>query len=73
MTATTLGGLWKRKRRMITPAFHFNILKRYVPVFGTHAEQLIDKWSKEAEQNNIVNIVNDITTSALGEFTRLTI
>jgi len=65
LTATTLDGLWKRKRRMITPAFHFNILQRYVPVFGEHAELLVQKWEKEAEKRNIVNIVNDITTSAL--------
>mmetsp|Transcript_3760 Transcript_3760/g.6184 ORF Transcript_3760/g.6184 Transcript_3760/m.6184 type:complete len:498 (+) Transcript_3760:41-1534(+) len=65
LTATTLGGLWKRKRRMITPAFHFNILKRYVPVFGEHAELLVQKWEKFASEKQQVNIVNDITTSAL--------
>lgn len=65
LTATTLGGLWKRKRKMITPAFHFNILKRYVPVFGEHAQLLVDKWVEYAKNKDSINIVNDITTSAL--------
>jgi cytochrome P450 len=65
LTATTLNGLWKRKRRMITPAFHMGILQRYVPVFCEHADLLIEKWMVEAKAQRQVDIVNDITTSAL--------
>jgi len=64
LTATTEGGLWKRKRRMITPAFHLGILQRYVPVFGEHAEKLVAKWEQDAKQGP-VNIVDNITTAAL--------
>jgi len=65
LTATTLGGLWLRKRRMITPAFHFNILQRYIPIFGDHAERLVNMWEKDADEGNVVDIVNNITTTAL--------
>jgi len=67
LTATTANGLWKRKRRMITPAFHFNIIQRYIPLFGTHSEKLIEKWLDEAKRNpgKPIDIVANITTSAL--------
>ena len=53
---------------MITPAFHFNILQRYTPIFAEHAERLIDMWGKDADEGKVVDIVNNITTSALGLF-----
>lgn len=68
LTAPTAGGVWKRKRRMITPAFHFNILQRYVPVFGEHAQQLVNKWLAESASDGAkaINICDNITTAALG-------
>lgn len=65
LTAPTAGGVWKRKRRMITPAFHFNILQRYVPVFGEHAQQLVNKWLAESKEGKAINICDNITTAAL--------
>jgi cytochrome P450 len=68
LTATTANGLWKRKRKMITPAFHFNIIQRYVPIFCEHATRLADQWLEEAKEGKPINIVNNVTTAALGEF-----
>ncbi|XP_076017973.1 cytochrome P450 4F3 [Genypterus blacodes] len=38
------GEEWSRRRRLLTPAFHFDILKNYVARFNTSANTMHDKW-----------------------------
>ena len=38
------GEKWKRNRRLLTPAFHFGILKPYQCLFSQSANQMVDKW-----------------------------
>jgi hypothetical protein len=45
---TAAGDEWKRKRRMITPAFHFGILKRYQTIFAKHIRVLFEKWCEQS-------------------------
>ena len=35
------GGKWARNRRLLTPAFHFDVLKPYVNVYNTAADIMI--------------------------------
>ncbi|XP_066275402.1 ultra-long-chain fatty acid omega-hydroxylase-like [Branchiostoma lanceolatum] len=38
------GSKWQRNRRLLTPAFHFDILKHYVKLFSESADVLLEKW-----------------------------
>ncbi|XP_049425828.1 cytochrome P450 4F3 [Epinephelus fuscoguttatus] len=38
------GEVWSRKRRLLTPAFHFDILKSYVARFNTSTNTMHEKW-----------------------------
>ena len=35
------GTKWKNHRKMLTPAFHFDILKQYVPVYNEVCHRLL--------------------------------
>ena len=35
------GQKWKRNRRLLTPAFHFDVLKGYIDVFNEEVEVLM--------------------------------
>ncbi|XP_013909963.1 PREDICTED: cytochrome P450 4F22-like, partial [Thamnophis sirtalis] len=40
------GTKWARHRRMLTPAFHFDILKPYVKIFNQSTDIMHAKWQK---------------------------
>ncbi|XP_048198454.1 cytochrome P450 4F6-like [Perognathus longimembris pacificus] len=40
------GSKWSRHRRMLTPAFHFNILKPYVKIFNRSVNTMHAKWQR---------------------------
>lgn len=61
--------LWKSRRDLLTPAFHFQILQNYVHIFQTRAatfadrlDKLIDKDSTESKKSiNIFPLCTDCT------------
>ncbi|KAK7810993.1 hypothetical protein U0070_024171 [Myodes glareolus] len=46
------GDKWSRHRRMLTPAFHFNILKPYVKIFNESTNIMLAKWQRLISKGN---------------------
>ncbi|XP_008066841.1 phylloquinone omega-hydroxylase CYP4F11-like [Carlito syrichta] len=46
------GDKWSRHRRMLTPAFHFNILKPYVQIFNKSVNIMHAKWQRLASEGS---------------------
>ena len=38
------GKRWSRSRRLLTPAFHFDILKPYMDIYNDAATTLVVRW-----------------------------
>ncbi|GMR59387.1 hypothetical protein PMAYCL1PPCAC_29582 [Pristionchus mayeri] len=47
---------WHARRKLLTPAFHFNILRRYIPVFGEQAQILLSILEEHAATNEVVDV-----------------
>ncbi|XP_053170709.1 cytochrome P450 4F3 [Scomber japonicus] len=60
------GEEWSRKRRLLTPAFHFDILKNYVVKFNTSADTMHEKWQHlVAEGRNNIEMFDHVTLMTL--------
>jgi cytochrome P450 family 4 subfamily V len=65
---TSYGDKWKTRRRMITPSFHFDILKSYVGVFQQHTAKLLDKLdSKLAAPFSIYPLMTHLALDIITE------
>uniref|UniRef100_A0AAQ5YP83 Cytochrome P450, family 4, subfamily F, polypeptide 3 n=1 Tax=Amphiprion ocellaris TaxID=80972 RepID=A0AAQ5YP83_AMPOC len=60
------GEEWSRRRRLLTPAFHFDILKNYVAKFNSSANTMHDKWCRlVAEGQTTLEMFDHITLMTL--------
>ena len=52
---------WQTRRRMLTPAFHFDILHSYISIYNAATDCLIEKWRRLAKEGtNELEICDDI-------------
>ncbi|XP_047433174.1 cytochrome P450 4F3 [Mugil cephalus] len=60
------GEEWSRKRRLLTPAFHFDILKNYITMFNSSTNTMHDKWRRlVAEGRNNLEMFDHVTLMTL--------
>lgn len=58
------GNKWQFRRKLLTQAFHFNIIKKYSKTFTEDADELL-KVIDERYKNEQVNIIDLITKTTL--------
>lgn len=56
---------WSHSRRLLTPAFHYNILKGYTPVINSCLEVLLKKWTVSAADGLPVYTFKDFSKFTL--------
>lgn len=59
------GKKWARARRLLTPAFHFDILKPYMAVYNSAADILLNNLSKYAEKGEKFEVFEYISKATL--------
>ncbi|XP_026746027.1 cytochrome P450 4d2-like isoform X1 [Trichoplusia ni] len=70
---TSTGQRWKSHRKFLTPAFHFNILQNFLPVFCKNQRVLTEKLKKMADGRNVdlfpivaLAALDNVTESIMG-------
>ncbi|XP_072942063.1 cytochrome P450 4d2-like [Epargyreus clarus] len=69
---TSTGSRWKTHRKFLTPAFHFNILQNYLPVFLKNEKILMKTLRKVADRPVdltpiiALNALDNVTESIMG-------
>jgi cytochrome P450 family 4 len=63
---TSGGEKWHKRRRMLTPAFHFDILKEYFEVFKEESDKLVESLKgKNDMEVNIISISTQFTLNTI--------
>ncbi|XP_042531623.1 cytochrome P450 4A12-like [Dipodomys spectabilis] len=59
------GQTWFQHRRMLTPAFHYDILKPYVGIMVDSVQVMLDQWEKLSIQDNSLEIFEHMSLMTL--------
>ncbi|XP_033746344.1 cytochrome P450 4F22-like [Pecten maximus] len=63
---TSNGSKWERNRKLITPAFHFDVLRPYINIFNEAADILLDKFATQmSESANSVDVMDSLNLATL--------
>ncbi|XP_006163836.1 cytochrome P450 4A11 [Tupaia chinensis] len=64
------GQTWFQHRRMLTPAFHFDILKPYVRLMADSVQVMLDKWENLIDQDTPLEILEHVSAMTLDTMMR---
>ncbi|KFP75358.1 Cytochrome P450 4B1, partial [Acanthisitta chloris] len=62
---TSDGAKWFQHRKMLTPAFHYDVLKPYVTLMSDSVKVMLDKWDKKSIERKSVELFQDISLMTL--------
>ncbi|XP_045401437.1 cytochrome P450 4B1 isoform X1 [Lemur catta] len=66
------GPKWFQHRKLLTPGFHYDVLKPYVVVFAESVSAMLDKWEKKAREDKCFDIFSDVGHMALDTLMKCT-
>uniref|UniRef100_A0A671DVY4 Cytochrome P450 family 4 subfamily B member 1 n=1 Tax=Rhinolophus ferrumequinum TaxID=59479 RepID=A0A671DVY4_RHIFE len=66
------GPKWFQHRKLLTPAFHYDVLKPYVAVFASSTRAMLDKWEEKAREHKSFDIFCDVGHMALDSLMKCT-
>uniref|UniRef100_A0A8C0IRG2 Cytochrome P450 family 4 subfamily B member 1 n=1 Tax=Chelonoidis abingdonii TaxID=106734 RepID=A0A8C0IRG2_CHEAB len=66
------GPKWFQHRRLLTPAFHNDILKSYVSLMAESTKVMLDKWEKQITKDKSLDIFEDVGLMALDSMLKCT-
>ncbi|XP_069136023.1 cytochrome P450 4A24-like [Argopecten irradians] len=67
------GKKWERNRRLLTPAFHFDVLKPYVSIYNKVFDIFLDKLEKATTGNKSIEIYEMIGLATLDTMLRCSV
>ncbi|NXP36617.1 CP4B1 protein, partial [Leiothrix lutea] len=59
------GSKWFQHRKMLTPAFHYDVLRPYVTLTSDSVKVMLDKWDKKITERKTVEVSQDISLMTL--------
>ncbi|XP_036205027.1 cytochrome P450 4B1 isoform X3 [Myotis myotis] len=66
------GPTWFQHRKLLTPGFHYDVLKPYVKVFADSTHTMLDKWEEKARKDKSFDIFSDVGHMALDSLMKCT-
>ncbi|CAJ0929720.1 unnamed protein product, partial [Mesorhabditis belari] len=56
---------WRPRRKLLTPTFHYDILKDFVEVYNRHSRTLLAKFQKLAAEGDFTDVFHTVTLCTL--------
>jgi hypothetical protein len=65
---TSKGSKWQHRRKILTPAFHFNILQEFIKIFHEETDRLVEVLKKECDKPfvDVTGYISDFTLNTIG-------
>lgn len=64
---TSDGTKWQTRRKILTPAFHFNILQEFIKIFNEETKNLVEELKKHEDRTiDVTEYISAFTLKTIG-------